>query len=106
MGRTALAATLTLAIAACLGGGNGIPPEPRAGADNSKVVTDVVIVNSPFEWQRSPYYRFGDDSLQMPIFVAVAEDGTACLLSAERWATFHVNEREPCAGTWRQARPS
>lgn len=98
-------AVLGLLALDCLGG-VGIPPEPRAGAENSKIVTDIVLVNSAFVWQRSPYYRMGDDTLSMPLYVAVAEDGTACFLSAERWATYHQNEREPCPGEWRMARPA
>lgn len=96
----------SLLLVACLGGaGNGIPPEPRGGENNSKAAVDVLMYNSPFEWQRSPYYRIGDDSLTLPIFVAIADDRTACFITADRWATFHPEQRVPCAGQWRSPRP-
>ena len=72
-------------LAAC--GGNPLPewktdPTP---SPNAKRVDHLEKVNNSLAWQRSPYFRI-EDKLDMPVYLIVADDHTACVASAGRCA--------------------
>ena len=92
-------------VAAC--GGNPLPewktdPTP---APNSKRVDHLEKANSTMAWQSSPYFRI-DDKLQAPIFLIVADDRTACIVSPEDWTIASRGDFYPCSDKWRIARPT
>jgi hypothetical protein len=94
-----LALTLVLLVAC---GGNPLPewktspvPEP-----NAKRVDHLERFINAQAWHRSPYSRV-NDPLDSPIYLIVADDGTACITSAEDWTIAARGDFYPCPGTWR-----
>lgn len=98
-----LALTLVL-LAAC--GGNPLPEwrtSPTPGP-NAKRVGRLEKVSNTFAWHRSPYSRV-DDALDVPIYLIVADDGTACIAPAADWTIAARGDFYPCPGKWRIAQP-
>jgi len=98
-----LALALVL-LAAC--GGRGLPdwktsPTPRS---NAKRVDHLEQATSTRTWQRSPYSRF-NDALELPVYLIVAVDLTACIVPAVDWTIAERGDFYPCPGQWRIARP-
>lgn len=96
-------AALLALLAAC--GGKPLPdwktdPTP---ADNSKRVDHLERFNNSVAWQRSVFFRL-DDKPEMPVFLIVANDRTACIAPVEDWTIANPGDYYPCPGQWRIAR--
>lgn len=95
---------LLLLLAAC--GTNGLPewktdPTPSV---NTKRVDHLEKVGNTLAWQRSPYFRI-DDKLEMPVYLIVADDHTACIAPPEDWTIASHGDFYPCPDKWRIPRP-
>ena len=94
-----------LLLAAC--GGNPLPAwktSPTSGP-NTKRVDHLERFNNTQAWHRSPYSRV-DDALDLPVYIIVADDHTACIAPADDWTIAHPGDFYPCPGQWRTAQPS
>lgn len=92
-------------LVAC--GGNPLPqwktsPRPGPGA---KHVDRLQKFTNVLAWRRSPYYR-PDDAFELPVYLIVADDDTACITPADDWTVANRGDLYPCPGRWRIARPS
>ena len=88
-------------------GGNPLPewktsPTPSL---NTKRVDHLEKVTNSLAWRRSPYSRV-DDVLDVPIYLIVADDRTACIAPADDWSIAARDDFYPCPGKWRVAHPS
>lgn len=95
---------LLVLLAAC--GGRGLPdwktdPTPSA---NAKRVDHLERANTTQAWQRSPYFRV-EDRVELPVYLIVADDRTACIAPPEDWTIANPGDFYPCPGKWRIARP-
>jgi hypothetical protein len=54
-------------------------------------------------WHRSAYSRVEDAVIDAPIYLIVAEDGTACIAPAADWSIAARGDFYPCPGKWRIA---
>lgn len=70
-------------------------PEP-----NSRRVDHLEKILNTQAWQRSPYSRV-EDALEMPVYLIVADDRTACIATAEDWTIATHGDFYPCPGKWR-----
>ncbi len=91
---------LALVLAAC--GGKPLPEWKTSPTPNpsSKRVDRLAKFINTAGWQRSPYSRI-DDNLEMPVFLIIADDGTACVAPAEDWTIAQRGDFYPCPGRWR-----
>lgn len=99
-----VALTLVL-LAAC--GGHALPewktsPMPRP---NAKRVDHLEELTSTLAWRRSPYFRVAD-GFDLPVYLIVAQDGTACIAPAVDWTVAERGDFYPCPRKWRIAGPS
>lgn len=96
---------LLLALEFLFGCAHGLPrKEVRATDRNARLVRQVLWVGSREIWERSPWYRMAQDTIEWPRRIVLAVDGSACLMDLR-----DVNEPEPttywaCATPWRVAR--
>lgn len=96
---------VVLVCGACFGRGNVLPPEPRATDKNVKQVLAVREYSSRPAWQRSGYSRIGqDEPISLPVFVAIAEDRTVCILDGPTWASLRPHQLVACRTPWRMWR--
>lgn len=95
---------LALAVAGCLNYGR-VPPEPRLTDRNAKPTVAMHEYTSRMRWQQSSYYRTGDELIGLPVFLAIAADGTACIVEPAVWALWHEHKVVACPNQWRFARP-
>lgn len=86
-------------------GGNTLPPAPRPTDRNAKPTVAMREYTSHVQWQQSGYFRVGDELIDLPVFLAIAADGTACIVSGAQWALWHTHTVVACAERWRRARP-
>ncbi len=94
-----------LLLAAC--GTRGLPEwksSPTPGP-NAKRVDHLEKFTAALSWRRSPYFRV-NDPLDLPVYLIVAEDGTACIAPAVDWTIADHGDFYPCPRAWRIARPS
>src|SRR5262245_24523167 len=101
---TRVVALLAL-VAAC--GGNPLPEwktDPQPGP-NSKRLYHLETANSSLAWQRSSYFRV-DDKPQTPIYLIVADDRSACIVTPEHWTIANHGDFYPCPDKWRIPRPA
>lgn len=91
---------MLLTCAACFGRG-GLPPEPAPTDKNVKEVLDVHEYASRQSWQRSGYYSLGDETIDLPVFLAVAKDHTACIIDGSTWAVLQPRQHLACPTSWR-----
>jgi hypothetical protein len=92
---------LTLLLLCACFGGNALPEEisPYANGKN-RPIQGVTSYANIYEWQQSGYARISDGIMDWPIFVAIAKDGTACLVSSAVWAIAKSGDYVDCA-PWR-----
>jgi len=100
-----------LAVLACTCGcGSGRMPDWKTGTltpaerARAKPVSTSTQFTSRGEWESSPWWR-PSDFLIFPVFLVIATDGTACLVSAADWTIVHEHDSYPCATAWRLPRP-
>jgi hypothetical protein len=97
-----------LALVLLLGcGGRGLPDwktSPTPGP-NAKRVDHLEQVTGPLAWRRSPYFRI-NDRFDLPVYLIVAADGTACIAPADDWTIADHGDFYPCPREWRIARES
>ncbi|HWP38961.1 MAG TPA: hypothetical protein VNL18_15550 [Gemmatimonadales bacterium] len=97
---------LVVGMLACLGGGPGLP-EPAKPTDlgaKQLAANPVREFNSRAEWERSPWARVGDLAIATPVFVVVALDGAACVVTDREWGAAQPGAWYVCAAGWRVAR--
>jgi len=101
---------LFLFLLMALGCGTGRLPNWKSGVltpaeqARAKPVSTSTQFLSQGAWDASPWQRPGDFFL-FPIFIVIATDGTACLVSAADWAIVHEQDHYPCQTAWRMPRP-
>lgn len=98
--RRLLAPALFL-LAACFG--NHPLPEWKSSQSpepNARRVDHLEKILNTQAWQRSPYSRV-EDALEMPVYLIVADDRTACIATAEDWTIAAHGDFYPCPGKWR-----
>jgi hypothetical protein len=95
--------TLVLLVAC---GGHPLPEWKTAPSPgpNAKRVDHLEKFINQLTWHRSPYARV-DDAFESPIYLIVADDGTACTAPAEDWSIASRGDFYPCPGKWRIAEP-
>lgn len=96
------ASLLALGCCACLGTYQ-LPPEPGRGDLNAKPTTETREYVTRGAWQQSGFYRTGDEAISLPVFIAIANDGTACLIPTDVWAVWRYGRMVECK-SWRIAR--
>jgi hypothetical protein len=97
------AALLALALSACLGGGQW--PEELAPTNGSgRRIRGVTQFQTIYEWQRSGWSRIDDGVMSWPVYVAITDDDSACVISASVWALANAGDRLVCS-PWRLRRP-
>lgn len=80
--------------------------KPRPGAANGKATVAMREYTSRLQWQRSGYYREFEDAVrEYPVFLAIAGDGTACIVSGAVWAMWQRQDVVVCSEKWRFLRP-
>lgn len=92
-----------LLLNAC--GGNPLPAwkTSRTPSPSSRRVDHMAKFTDHASWLRSPYSRL-DDTFDLPVYIIVADDGTACIAPGDDWAIVHRGDVYPCPGQWRTAR--
>lgn len=101
----AIVAAWLLALASC---SRGAPPVSALNPEPGKVVSKMIVgmaMYMPDTWPNSPYMRSGDLMTEWPAFIAIAADGTGCIVSGEIMVASHYGDRLYCAGGWRSQRP-
>jgi hypothetical protein len=79
-----------------------IEPEPKPTDRNAKRTVGIGAYASQAAWSRSVYYRPLDDAvIAMPVFIALAADGTACLIDGMIWGSWRENDVVVCQNRWR-----
>ncbi len=93
-----------LLVTACLGGGHW--PEQVSSRPNgtSRRIQGVSQFQNVYEWQRSGWSRIADGIMNWPVFVVIADDGSACVVSGDVWAIAKAGDYVTCK-PWRIARP-
>jgi hypothetical protein len=99
-----LLGTLLLSLAACFGGGPGLPIPTRPGDLNAKEIQTVTEVTSREAWQNSGFYRIGDETIELPVLIALATDRTLCIIDGRTWASLRQGQRYRCQTSWRMRR--
>lgn len=80
-------------------------PETKPTDANAKPTVAMREYSSRFEWQRSSYYRTGDELIGLPVFLVIAADRTACIVEPAVWAVWREHKVVACERAWRFARP-
>lgn len=93
---------LSAVVPAC--GGYVAPLPELTRIENSRVIRGVEFISSEASWRASGYWRQGD-SPAGPFFVAIAADGSVCLVSNSVWAVARQGDRISCNTAWRGWRP-
>ena len=98
-----LLSLLALAVLAACGNANRIEqPSPTA---DIRSVADVRMYNSDLDWQKTPWARMTDAfDVSWPVFVVVAADGSACLVTAAQYTVAEARQRFACTTRWRMRR--
>lgn len=93
---------MLLFLTACLGGGSGLLPEPRASTDKSKVVRYIIQYYSRGEWTNSAFYRMEYDEVDLPVRLAISNDGTACIIPDQDYSRLSRERdfRYQCRTRW------
>lgn len=79
-------------------------PPPRGAV--AKLTNRMLTYGSINAWKRSGYYRQNDEiDLSLPITVAVAGDGTACILLPSQMVLWTDHTNVTCYSKWRFQRP-
>lgn len=100
-----LTALLLLLIAAC--GTNHLPEavQPFSVDKNARRIQGVTEVSNELAWRRSPYWRLDDFLVALPVFLAIADDNSACIIPGDVWVIAKRGDFVICAGRWRMRRP-
>jgi hypothetical protein len=101
--RTLLLLLAPLLLGACFG--TNVLPEEISPYPNGKnrPIQGVTSYANIYEWQRSGYAQISDGIMDWPIFVAIATDGTACLVSSAVRTIAKSGDYVDCA-PWRVRR--
>lgn len=92
---------LILTAALACGPGHLTPGYIDQGVEERRVDLSLAY-NSRQSWQRSPYFRTGDELLELPVFVLTDQAGNGCLVPGDIWA---LNPRSvACPNGWRPRR--
>ncbi len=75
-------------------------PQPNGA---NKRINRVTEVSSEAAWVRSPYYRIAD-LFAFPIFLAIGDDDTACIIPGDVWALAQRGDFVTCSTSWRMPR--
>jgi len=67
-------------------------------------IIGLEVFNTHWTWEASPWARIGDHPTGYPVFVMIAQDRSACVITAREWATVFLGQRYPCVTGWRQPR--
>lgn len=95
---------LATIVALSCGGPPAELPPPRGAV--AKLTNHMLTYGSIDAWKRSGYYRQNDEiDLSLPITVAVAGDGTACILLASQMVLWTDHTAVTCYSKWRFQRP-
>ena len=62
------------------------------------------VFNDHWMWEATPWARIGDDLAGYPVFVMIAQDRSACVITAQQWATVMTGRTYACLSGWRQPR--
>lgn len=98
---------LVLLVLACACFNGHVLPEsvqPFSVAPNSKPIDGVAALMEQ-DWQRSGFARPEDPILSFPVLLAVAKDGTVCIVTGDVWAIAKRGDFVTCADRWRLRRP-
>ena len=96
--------SLVLLSLGCFGT-HTLPLEPRRGDANAKPTVETREYVTRGEWERSGFYRTEDAVIPLPVFIAIAHDGTACFIPGDVWAVWRDGRMVSCDGSWRMRRP-
>lgn len=90
-------------VAACLGRPHWPDTLSLSPIPGGKRIWDVGVFASAPDWERTPWARPEDVAIA-PVYVAVAEDGTACIVTADVWALAQSGAFVKCPTHWRMPR--
>lgn len=92
---------LTLLLAACSRPGINAPAPVRPGTANSRLISDVQMFTNAQAWQRTAWWRPGDELIEVPVFVLIASDGSACITTGAVWGSAQSRKTYTCSRAWR-----
>ncbi len=96
-----LVGALILTAGLACGSGYVTPGYIDQGVEEHRVELSLAY-NSRASWQRSPYFRVGDEVRELPVFVLTDMAGNGCLVPGDIWA---LNPRSiACPDGWRRPR--
>jgi len=95
-----LLTALLLAASACF---QGNLPEPiPITTKNAKITVSTTMFVSYGRWERSGYFRADRDAVvNLPVMIAIAQDGSACLIDDKIWALWRERDVVACKTSWR-----
>lgn len=94
-----------LALVVACGPGRPLPEINPDGTAITKFVVGLSVFMSD-NWRNSAYYRSADPIMEWPVYVALAADGTGCIVSGEVMTVLHYGDRLVCVDGWRLPRPT
>jgi hypothetical protein len=92
---------LMLVLSACYRPGANLPKPARTGDANSRLIVDAQMFTNAQAWQRTPWWRAGDEVIDVPVFVLLASDGSACITTGAIWGSAQPRHVYTCAKAWR-----
>ncbi len=99
--KSILAWLIWFALLGCSGTRPELPyPTPRVNSE--KITMAIRQYTSRADWTASGYFRqIEDATVSLPVQVALARDGTACLIDNQQWANWKQEAVVRCQTAWR-----
>ena len=80
-------------------------PEARSTDRNAKITDVLEQYTTRAQWQRSGFFRVVEDAaIALPVQVAIALDGTACIVTHQQWMYWRERAAVACETNWRPKR--
>lgn len=94
-----------LSVMVCISCARGIQPKPVRVTDPNTKLSKAAFQITLYEgWKRSGYFRPEQDGvISLPVFIAIADDNTACILTNDQWQEWRFGEIQAvhCQVPWR-----
>ena len=95
---------ILLFVIGCLGT-HALPPEPSIASSNAKRTIALHEYTTRGSWERTGFFRVDQDVLiTLPVRLAIAADGTGCVIEDDVATVWRYDRVIGCATPWRIAR--